>query len=872
MSQAPKWITPTGSVGAFEQGQPATIVFTTVGATDFTFLTGEQPGYFNFHITTGTSITDVTTLEVIGTPYFYAQDHTAEFVLRASNDYGVNDRTFSITVTGHQGPVWETPADYLQVGPNLEPYALNKNRVDYLLQANIIGLTDANGNQTTQTLRYFIGENDGQLPPGLTLNENTGVISGYVDDLLTLDFLASKIGGFDGETYDSYPYDHAVIIQNNNQGAPAAVTKVYSFYVSVTNGITTVKRRFRIRVEDPSIFRADTTQITDDTTDFLSGIGYLIPPVWQNNDKSLLPSPSTLGTIRANTEQVINLKTYDPYPFVGPVTFDWDLIKVNPEVAMLSTSINDQLDQATVNLVGNNYIVVSRAVGVPTIGMKIQLNSYVAGATSDIYTVTRVNPFDSGYRLTLDQPLLNNIPNQTTIYAGSLCAKPPGLSLEPDQGILYGRLPFQPAYSKNYRFTIRITKTDQDTGVSVSNNHIFNLTLKGDVETSINFTSPTNLGTLLPGHVSDLTVEAAHTVGSLSLTYSLTGGSLPPGLKLTSEGNITGIVPVNIPANPPGKETIDPANHLFEIVDGTTFDNDSTTFDRTFTFNVTVLDSYLLSAVSKDFTITVQRVELIPYTNIYVKPFLTPTQRLAFKSIVSNSQVFDSSLLYRSDDPFFGVQQQIKMVIEYGVEKLNLDNYVPALTNYFKRRRYYFGQVKTVTAVDVNGKQLYDAVYVDMIDNQMLDNKYSVGKSFTQTINGQVVTYYPDSVTNEQYALETLNISNTTQIRVDSQLRPLFMQSLQMDSGIPLGFVKAVILCYAKPGKGINIVNNINNSGFDFKALDFDVDRIVVEETSDGVAGPKYLVFGSAGASSGFFIDTEDDQDIITEDGANLTL
>ena len=159
-----------------------------------------------------------------------------------------------------------------------------------------------------------------------------------------------------------------------------------------------------------------------------------------------------------------------------------------------------------------------------------------------------------------------------------------------------------------------------------------------------------------------------------------------------------------------------------------------------------------------------------------------------------------------------------------------------------------------------------------MIDNQMLDNKYSVGKSFTQTINGQVVTYYPDSVTNEQYALETLNISNTTQIRVDSQLRPLFMQSLQMDSGIPLGFVKAVILCYAKPGKGINIVNNINNSGFDFKALDFDVDRIVVEETSDGVAGPKYLVFGSAGASSGFFIDTEDDQDIITEDGANLTL
>ena len=760
-----------------------------------------------------------------------------------------------------------TPEGYLDVGPNLEPYALNKNRVDLLLRATSRGLP------ANQKLRYYIADDDGQLPPGLVLNENTGLISGYVSDQLSLDFLASKVGGFDGEFYDSYPYDHVVFINNLVGGKPTSISKIYQFYVTVTDNISSARRKFRIRVDDPNSLRVDTTQIDSDTTEYRSNVGYLIPPVWQNTDLSLLPNPSNLGIIRANNNHVIDLQTYDPYPFVGPVTFDWDIITVNPEIRMLTNAEVNVIGIQTSNVVGQSAVIVSNAIGVPLAGMSLQLNTYVPFANDNIYTITKVEKYGStGYKLTLNEPLLYTIPDLTTVYVGSLATKPEGLELDSEQGIIYGRIPYQPAYSRNFRFTIRITKTDQENGDTVSNNHIFNLTVKGDVSTSIEFISPSSLGTLKPGHISDIAVVANHTSDKLPISYSLTGGTLPPGLSLTPAGNITGTIPVTNP-NTTLTQFFDEVNGIREF--NTTFDIDTTTFDRVYNFNITAVDSYLLSAVSKDFTITLEGNNVTPYSDLYVKPLLPIAQRLYFRSLVENSSVFDINLLYRTDDPNFGVQSEVKMTIEYGLQRLNLDNYIPALAYYFKRRRYYFGEVKTATAIDSSGTALYDVVYVDVIDDQMIGNSISVAKSFTKTVNGEIVTYYPDSLANEQYALETLEITANSYISVDTELRPKFMQTLQAGTGTPLGFVKASILCYAIAGQGAQIVKNIKNSGFEFSAIDFEIDRVFVESLDLGL---KYLVFGAGGTAAGFYIIVDDDtgdyagQELDTEDGQPLSI
>lgn len=915
MTLAPKWITPAGSVGTFPQGKSATFTLTTIGARDFDIIAGNanSVGYFSFSITTGTSYTDYSTLTVTGTPFTVNNNVSTEFVIRASNQYGATDRTFSISISGPVDPEWLTPEGYLQVGPNLEPYCLNKNRVDFTLQSTTLVVPKG------QKITYFIAENDGQLPPGLRLNPDTGIISGYVNDQLSIDFLASKTGGYDGEYYDAYPYDHAIIVENEVKGRLVSITKIYQFYVTVTDGISSAKRKFKIRVEDPNTFRADTTQITDDTTNYLANIGYLIPPIWLDTDSSLLPNPSNLGTLRANNNQVINLNAYDPYPFVGPVSFDWDLIKVNPEIRFLTDSETNLIGQPTSNITGLGYIIIKNVIGVPTAGMSLQLNPYVPNAGSTVYRINKVEEYgeQGGYKLTLgivttykgellssnDLPISNNpgdmykvlsnnhylvcvgtpntftdiglnakgyvdyyletnIPNETTLFVGSLASYPPGLELDTEQGLIYGRIPYQPAYSQNYRFTVRITKTDQETGQTVSDNHIFNLTLKGDVETTIQFLSDTVLGEIQPGHVSDIAVKAVHTAANLDITYSLTGGKLPPGLSLTPTGNITGIIPTNIQTN------FDLAVTGFNT---TTFDGGATTFDKSYTFNITARDSYLFSAISKDFTINITENTITPYTNIFVKPLLKKEQRSYFRSLVEDFAIFNPNLIYRGDDPNFGVQNTIKMTIQHGVQKIELDKYVPALTYYFKRRRYYFGELKSAIAVDSKGNHVYDVVYLDIVDDQMIGNQISVDRSFTQTVNGQIVTYYPDSIINEQFAIKSLEIDVGHPISIDEDYRPTFMQTLQADTGVPLGFVKAFILCYALPNESGKIISSIKRSGFDFKLIDFDIDRINIENPLD-YEGTKVLLFGAGTADTGFFITTEDDQDLLTEAGVELSL
>ena len=59
-----------------------------------------------------------------------------------------------------------------------------------------------------------------------------------------------------------------------------------------------------------------------------------------------------------------------------------------------------------------------------------------------------------------------------------------------------------------------------------------------------------------------------------------------------------------------------------------------------------------------------------------------------------------------------------------------------------------------------------------------------------------------------------------------------------------LGFIPAVPLCYCKPGTSADILINIRTSNFDFKQLDFDIDRYIIDSTK-GNSEEQYIVFGN---------------------------
>lgn len=789
---APIWVTPAGFLGTLTERVTTSSVLVATGSNiRYDVISGNLP--VGLYLNTATAV-------IQGTPTSVPSDINTSFVVRASNSDGLRDRTFILSVTGPTTPIWSTPQGLLPAGINGEYYTFNKEYVDYQLRAETDILSSGN------FLKYFIGDNQGMLPPGLTLTQH-GRIYGFISDTLTLDWQASESGGFDTERYDAYPYDHSLVNVNVvDLYKPTSVNKIYQFKVTVTDGIISEKRLFSIEVTDANSLRADTSFIGADTLNYDTSIGYLLSPIWISASGNLLPKVTNLGVVRASRKQVITLHDYDPYPFVGPVTWDWSST-INPEIKIVTDSRFNLIGRPTQNKHGNTAVYFKDTTIFPVKGMKLRLDEYVEGYDNTTYTITGVIPtgLTSGY-LNLDKPLVNsshtldkNLPDSRVIYVGTPSIHPNGLSLDPKTGELYGIIPYQPAFSQSYRFTIRVIKTDTQTGLTTYADQIFILTIKGDIDSFIQYISPSSLGVLFPGQISELSVVAQNVHSNSSVIYEIVGGILPPGLTLNDDGSIQGTVDY-------GKYTTFDSGIL-------TIDQNTTTIDKNWYITVRASDVYHLSSIEQTFNIAIEQNSSMEYTRIFIKPFLSPTARNAYRNFITNDVTFDRSLLYRPEDPEFGVQQKIKMVIETGIQKLPIENFVAMLQNSFYRKKFYFGDVKSTPATDVDGNIVYELIYIDIIDEQMM-GKYS--------------PLHAATVGNIQSQLESIILDSGATISVDERLQPRYMTTLQ-SNGIPLGFIKAVPICYVLPGSSAKILSRITASNFDFKQIFFDTDRVVIE-------------------------------------------
>lgn len=209
------------------------------------------------------------------------------------------------------------------------------------------------------------------------------------------------------------------------------------------------------------------------------------------------------------------------------------------------------------------------------------------------------------------------------------------------------------------------------------------------------------------------------------------------------------------------------------------------------------------------------------YTNIFVEPFLNINKRKMFDEFINNTSIFIPEFLYQP------VENNLKMYVEYGIEKKAISWYFDAMKQHFYRKRLLLGEVKTAKGKNTNGEHIYDAVYINVID-PLSGIKSSV------SLNGK--TYSPSSI--ELMRQEYRDAGFT----FNDNLLPLFMRTVQQGSIQPTEFIKVVVLCYALPNQGTKILNRIKRSKFDFNLIDFDIDRCIVEETLD-YSSAKYLIF-----------------------------
>ena len=406
---------------------------------------------------------------------------------------------------------------------------------------------------------------------------------------------------------------------------------------------------------------------------------------------------------------------------------------------------------------------------------------------------------------------------QYELYSGSF---PAGLTLDPNSGWLYGYIPGGYLAEIGYSFSIRTYLVSDPTIVSVP--YAYTMTVSGPISTDITWLTPVDLGNIDNGATSIFYVQAVNRDG-LQLQYRLASGSdsrLPQGLQLLPSGNIAGRVSFDTFA-------LDGGNTVFDVPNTTNIGPNSTetTFDLTYTFTVNAYSTNGVVNVNRTFTIHVVRKYNEPYDNLYIQAMPPLDDRALLASLLQNSDIFTPNLIYRADDPNFGVATKVVYNHAYGLTASTLDSYVNALELNHYWKNLVLGQIKTARATDGAGNVIYEVVYSEVVDNLVNNSGVSVGKEVTlpYEVDGDIRTVYPNSL----YDMRTQVIDSVGQV---SNILPQWMISKQADGNI-LGFTPAWVIAYTKPGESGQIAYNIQQQfGTKLNLVDFTADRYEIDK------------------------------------------
>jgi hypothetical protein len=815
------WITPAGDLGTLTERVIIEVPLQAVsdsGTVTFSLIAGSLPRGLRLN---GNIIK--------GSPTEVKKYTISRFVIRARDEADLEDRTFSMAVDGADIPEWLTPEGFLNVGAGENYFVLDNAQVDFQLEAEdtdeIIG----------DVLEYYLVPNGGELPPGLSLSRD-GKITGFTDPIFSVEYSSSVTGAYDTGAYDILPldkpearsngfdsffYDNTTFDYSEDSRVPRRLSRFYSFIVAVSDGVNEVRRLFRIWVVTEEFLQADNSIIQVDTNLFRADNTRDRIPIWITE--------SYLGRWRANNYITVYLDVYDPPSLSGTITYF--LLDVNPDDGSVSELPPGMvLDSVTGEIAGKvgyqsavtkNYKFTLRAVDFP-----------VSLVTGNLI-----------YRGSWNSTVIYNI-NDSVEF----------------QGLIYVCL----IIHRN-----RVPGIEQDfwNQATASTEKTFNIDIIGEIESAIEWLSDEFVGEIKPNQPSRLFVEARSLMYGGRVGYSLISGSLPPGLELLGTGIIQGKVQQFADESGPGltrfferDSSINDSTGTFDFI--ISFDDNTTSFDKLFEFTVRVRDAANFSEVDKTFQIRVIADNTKTFANLYLKAFQSKNKRLEWFNFITNSDVFRSSEIYRYGDPNFGVQNELKILLYAGIESIEAVRYVQAMSRNHYRKRIRFGDVRYARAKNPDTQvTIYEIIYVEIVDEYE-----KLGKSISQTIelpnlieSKVLVSYdavkidsdiplvsdadhqriFPNSIKNMRSRIKAVG-------ERDREFLPLWMRSVQDNNTSETGYVKALPLCYALPGNAESIISRIKASTFDFKNIDFEVDRYLID-VLNGEIENKYLAFPQRG-------------------------
>lgn len=244
-------------------GKPPVTNVTTSSNVNFKLIAGRLPPGIQLDplgAVSGQPVND--TVYVGGVPAAVAKDIDYTFTVRAystANTNNISDRTFSLTVTGNNPPELLTGEGYPP------PVDLGK-----YLDGTIVDIQLEAIDLDSPSLTWSIIE--GSLPPGVTLNKNTGQIYGVAYPFVNLPEGATT--GYDKSRWELYPWEFTT----------RSVNKNYTFTVEVSDGKFQDTKKYILYIYSHNAIRTDNDAITVDALLFTSDMDQMRPPVLATTD------------------------------------------------------------------------------------------------------------------------------------------------------------------------------------------------------------------------------------------------------------------------------------------------------------------------------------------------------------------------------------------------------------------------------------------------------------------------------------------------------------------------------------------------------------------------------------------------------------
>ena len=419
----------------------------------------------------------------------------------------------------------------------------------------------------------------------------------------------------------------------------------------------------------------------------------------------------------------------------------------------------------------------------------------------------------------------------------------PGVSLDPFTGWMTGYIPESAVPEQNYTFGISVVNLYDST--LVSDTRQFTVTVLGALDLTLNWITPSNLGTIDGGSVSQLSVQAQAPSGR-ELYYTLyntnnVGSKLPQGLTLLPDGNISGRCTFQAFNMDAGKTTFDQRNQSAGIY------ANSTTFDKTFTFTVFAQDYEKTVSAEKTFTLQINNVTFEPYDNLYVLCRPNREKRHLLTEILGNTDYFRSEDIYRPNDPYWGLQTEVKSLVAAGISSNTARAYINAMQTRHYDKKFYFGDYRMAKAKDKAGNYLYDVIYVDLLeDTKVYSTKNGVPQAVSPAgsvnLNNTVSTWHNPRAIDANNLLNVVNHNDLDYMQDDlisklgysnSDTLPEWQTTIQ-DNGEVLGFISAAVLVYLKPGTGEKTLFTLKTRiNYDIKSVPFVADRYLLDNNQD---------------------------------------